>query len=90
MNNKTKKYLFIGDTGAMDQNSSDSISPQRNKSEPMCSTLKEMGRQYSKQHGYIALAVCVFGILANFLNILVLTRKQMNESPINKILAGTF
>ena len=63
-------------------------SSRENKPDEMCSTLKEFGNEYSRKHGYISIGVCVFGILANLLNILVLTRKEMNASPINKILAG--
>ena len=54
----------------------------------MCSYLKTWGKEYSKRHGYTSIIVCLFGILTNILNILVLTRKEMNASPINKILAG--
>ena len=54
----------------------------------MCHNLKIWGKSYSKKHGYISIAVCIFGIVANILNVLVLTRKEMNASPINKILAG--
>ncbi|XP_015439943.1 PREDICTED: sex peptide receptor-like [Dufourea novaeangliae] len=39
-------------------------------------------------HGYVALIVCLFGTLANMLNIIVLTRKNMVTAPINRILTG--
>ncbi|UXI18854.1 hypothetical protein NH340_JMT04797 [Sarcoptes scabiei] len=42
---------------------------------------------YRSVHGYLSLGVCVFGIIANVLNIIVLTRKNM-ESPTNAILTG--
>ena len=32
--------------------------------------------------------MCIFGTIANLLNIAVLTRKEMNGSPINRILTG--
>lgn len=38
-------------------------------------------------HGYLSMAVCVFGIVANVLNIIVLTRRNM-VSPTNGILTG--
>lgn len=38
-------------------------------------------------HGWLSLAVCVFGILANILNVVVLSRKNM-ISPTNAILIG--
>lgn len=42
---------------------------------------------YEQYHGYISLVVCIFGIFANTLNIIVLTRKEM-RSPTNSILTG--
>ncbi|GFT92258.1 sex peptide receptor [Nephila pilipes] len=42
---------------------------------------------YSSIHGYISVMVCLFGITANCMNIIVLTRKNM-ISPINVILTG--
>ncbi|XP_054724054.1 G-protein coupled receptor dmsr-1-like isoform X2 [Uloborus diversus] len=42
---------------------------------------------YSSLHGYISLTVCLFGITANVMNIIVLTRKNM-ISPTNAILTG--
>lgn len=42
---------------------------------------------YSAIHGYISIFVCLFGITANVMNIIVLTRKNM-ISPINAILTG--
>ncbi|KFM80370.1 FMRFamide receptor, partial [Stegodyphus mimosarum] len=42
---------------------------------------------YSSIHGYISLTVCLFGITANVMNIIVLTRKNM-ISPTNAILTG--
>lgn len=42
---------------------------------------------YQPIHGYLASVVCVFGILANILNIIVLTRKNM-ISATNCILSG--
>lgn len=37
---------------------------------------------------YFSLAVCLFGSIANILNIVVLTRRDMVTAPINKILTG--
>lgn len=42
---------------------------------------------YKNYHGYIAAIVCIFGIIANILNIVVLTRKNM-ISATNCILTG--
>ncbi|XP_067144633.1 G-protein coupled receptor dmsr-1-like [Centruroides vittatus] len=43
--------------------------------------------KYTSVHGYISVIVCLFGIFANILNIIVLTRKDM-ISPTNAILTG--
>lgn len=43
--------------------------------------------EYGALHGYIAVIVCVFGILANFMNVIVLTRQNMRSST-NAILTG--
>ena len=50
--------------------------------------LKEFRHSYGGVHGYLGLFVCVFGLVANILNIVVLTRKEMNVSPINRLLTG--
>ncbi|XP_015918740.1 G-protein coupled receptor dmsr-1-like [Parasteatoda tepidariorum] len=42
---------------------------------------------YASIHGYISLVVCLFGITANIMNVIVLTRKNM-ISAINVILTG--
>ncbi|KAG8190890.1 hypothetical protein JTE90_010315 [Oedothorax gibbosus] len=42
---------------------------------------------YNAIHGYLSLAFCIFGITANLLNIIVLTRRNM-ISPTNAILIG--
>ena len=38
-------------------------------------------------HGYFSLVVCLFGCVANILNIIVLTRRKM-KSPTNVLLTG--
>ena len=47
-----------------------------------------MSQNYGEVHGYICLVICIFGAISNLLNIIVLTRKEMNGSPINRILSG--
>ncbi|KAL1140966.1 hypothetical protein AAG570_000892 [Ranatra chinensis] len=42
---------------------------------------------YRQVHGYVSLIVCLFGSVANLLNIAVLTRREMS-SPTNTILTG--
>lgn len=49
--------------------------------------LKQFEYFYKPIHGYLAACVCVFGVLANILNIVVLTRKNMLTST-NVILTG--
>ncbi|XP_043255166.1 G-protein coupled receptor dmsr-1-like [Colletes gigas] len=51
-------------------------------------TVKDLAVEYKSYHGYVALVVCLFGTLANMLNIVVLTRKDMVATPINQILTG--
>ncbi|XP_059088552.1 G-protein coupled receptor dmsr-1-like isoform X2 [Tigriopus californicus] len=53
----------------------------------MCD-LEHFAQGYKDIHGYLSLVVCLFGTIANILNIVVLTRKEMNGSPINRILTG--
>ncbi|XP_017775175.1 PREDICTED: probable G-protein coupled receptor 139 [Nicrophorus vespilloides] len=53
------------------------------------SLLSEIAVIYSKKyHVYVSLIVCIFGTIANILNIIVLTRKEMACAPINRILTG--
>ncbi|GFW90477.1 sex peptide receptor [Trichonephila clavipes] len=49
--------------------------------------LAQFQRGYGAVHGYLSFAFCIFGITANILNIIVLTRKNM-ISPTNAILTG--
>ena len=49
---------------------------------------RDLAISYKAYHGYVALVVCIFGTVANILNIVVLTRKDMVVTPINRILTG--
>ncbi|XP_042900089.1 G-protein coupled receptor dmsr-1 isoform X1 [Parasteatoda tepidariorum] len=49
--------------------------------------LAKLRAGYGYVHGYLSFAFCVFGITANVLNVIVLTRKIM-LSPTNAILTG--
>lgn len=51
------------------------------------SALQTFETRYKPIHGYLAATVCVFGVIANVLNIIVLTRKNMVSST-NIILTG--
>ncbi|XP_053685341.1 G-protein coupled receptor dmsr-1 [Sabethes cyaneus] len=48
--------------------------------------VRDVMMEYKSMHGYITLVICVFGTIANILNIIVLTRKEMSKIPINRIL----
>ncbi|XP_026320541.1 sex peptide receptor-like [Hyposmocoma kahamanoa] len=41
---------------------------------------------YNNVHGYVSLLVCLFGSLANALNVAVLTRRDLASAPINRLL----
>lgn len=51
------------------------------------SDLKKFDLWYKPIHGYLAAIICIFGVVANILNIVVLTRKNMQTST-NVILTG--
>lgn len=51
------------------------------------STLAKISASYQRVHGYFSVIVCIFGIISNLLNIIVLTRKHMH-SPTNFILTA--
>ena len=42
--------------------------------------LMEFGLGYAKIHGYLSVVVCLFGLIANIVNVIVLTRKNMISS----------
>lgn len=51
--------------------------------------IKDLAEFYAQYfHPYLAIIVCVFGIFTNVSNIIVLTRKEMACTPINRILTS--
>ncbi|EDW50191.1 GM14484 [Drosophila sechellia] len=60
-----------------------------NETEPLyCgSGMDNFHTSYKNMHGYVSLVVCILGTIANTLNIIVLTRREM-RSPTNAILTG--
>lgn len=52
-----------------------------------CAILQDIGQAYNKVHGSASIAICIFGTVANILNFIVLTRKEMINST-NAILTG--
>lgn len=66
---------------------------QHDETQPICEecdwNIQNYATDYAnKYHAYLALAICIFGTVANFLNVIVLTRKEMAYTPINRILTG--
>ncbi|XP_028159917.1 G-protein coupled receptor dmsr-1-like isoform X1 [Ostrinia nubilalis] len=47
---------------------------------------RELILAYNSIHGYVSLLVCLFGSLANILNVAVLTRRDLAAVPINRLL----
>ncbi|KAL4704268.1 hypothetical protein ACJJTC_016286 [Scirpophaga incertulas] len=41
---------------------------------------------YNNIHGYVSLLVCTIGVIANAINVAVLTRRDMAAAPINRLL----
>lgn len=50
--------------------------------------VRDIATGYRQIHGYLSLVVCLFGTIANVLNVVVLTRKELAAAPINRILTG--
>jgi len=50
------------------------------------SALKRFSQWYFGIHGYVCITICVFGIISNILNIVVLTHRRLASSPTNFIL----
>ncbi|KAK2161310.1 hypothetical protein LSH36_119g12008 [Paralvinella palmiformis] len=51
------------------------------------SRLKQFGIWYQGIHGYVSIVVCVFGIVSNIMNIMVLTQRNM-VTPTNYLLTA--
>jgi len=66
--------------------SDDVTTPTANDDAP--SALKQFSLWYSGIHGYLCIAICVFGIISNILNIVVLTDRRMATSPTNFLLTA--
>jgi hypothetical protein len=80
------KHFNISDIGKIFSNSSKPVSVM---TECYCSgTLREVLLSYRSVHGYFSLIVCIFGTVANVLNVAVLTRRDMASTPINRILTA--
>ena len=51
------------------------------------SKLKQFGMWYQELHGYVSIVVCIFGIISNIMNIIVLTQRNM-ITPTNYLLTA--
>ncbi|XP_011868456.1 PREDICTED: probable G-protein coupled receptor B0563.6 [Vollenhovia emeryi] len=69
-------------------NFSENLTSAPEPTEYMCGArLESFYNWYTQVHGWASLLVCIFGSIANVLNIAVLTRREMH-SPTNMILTG--
>lgn len=50
-------------------------------------SMEQFSRNFAKVHGYVADVVCIFGVISNILNVIVLTRRHM-ITPTNCILTA--
>jgi len=80
------EHFNISDSENIYSNSSMPISVE---TECYCSgALREVLLSYKSVHGYFSLVVCIFGTVANALNVAVLTRRDMASATINRILTA--
>ena len=89
LGNGTRMDSFYMDNPVMNMSVETSMSPATTVGYhyPGAEGLDSFNSWYRNYHGYLAAVVCAFGILANILNIVVLTRKNM-VSATNCILTG--
>ncbi|KAH9418111.1 G-protein coupled receptor [Dermatophagoides pteronyssinus] len=85
--NQTSTTAATISTTAMINELNNVLNNQYDRNEFYGEIFHRLNYEYRNIHGYLSLVVCVFGIIANVLNIIVLTRKNM-ESPTNTILTG--
>lgn len=67
--------------------SSNASAPNDDQQNEALAYLVIFNKWYQGVHGYLSIVVCVFGILSNIINIIVLTRKPM-LTPTNCILTA--
>uniref|UniRef100_A0A2A4JF21 G-protein coupled receptors family 1 profile domain-containing protein n=1 Tax=Heliothis virescens TaxID=7102 RepID=A0A2A4JF21_HELVI len=63
-----------------------SVVKECEKSEYCSGEFRDLILAYNSIHGYVSLLVCLFGSLANALNVAVLTRRDLAVTPINRLL----
>ncbi|KAE8740275.1 Myosuppressin Receptor 1-RA [Frankliniella occidentalis] len=65
------------------------LSAQAEQADCYCpSGVREVSAAYRDYHGYVSLVVCTAGILANAINLAVLTRPALATAPVNRLLTG--
>lgn len=74
---------YVNETSSDDETSAGSESTVA----PEGDSLGQFSHWYQSIHGYVSIAVCLFGIASNLSNIVVLTRKSM-ISPTNHLLTA--
>ncbi|XP_049876949.1 G-protein coupled receptor dmsr-1-like isoform X2 [Pectinophora gossypiella] len=47
---------------------------------------RDVVQAYNRIHGYVSLLICTIGVIANTMNVAVLTRRDMAAAPINRLL----
>ncbi|XP_068620716.1 G-protein coupled receptor dmsr-1-like [Battus philenor] len=63
-----------------------SVIKECNRSDYCSGEFRDFIVAYNGIHGYISLLICLFGTLANTVNVAVLTRRDLAAAPINRLL----
>ncbi|KAJ0174064.1 hypothetical protein K1T71_010210 [Dendrolimus kikuchii] len=63
-----------------------SVVKECDRSEYCSGESRDLILAYNNIHGYVSLLICLFGSLANALNVAVLTRRDFAVTPINRLL----
>ncbi|XP_072942915.1 G-protein coupled receptor dmsr-1-like [Epargyreus clarus] len=63
-----------------------SVVKECSRSDYCSGEFRDLVLAYNNIHGYVSLLICLFGSLANALNVAVLTRRDLASAPINRLL----
>lgn len=63
-----------------------SVVKECRRSEYCSGEFRDLVLAYNNVHGYVSLLICLFGSLANALNVAVLTKRDFAVTPINRLL----